>query len=310
MTHSRVTLILLATLVGIGGLSMVESAPDFPIRLPDSVSGWTKGEDTVYTRETIYKYIDGGAELFLSYGFSSDLSRTYTRKGAPDIVVDIFDMGASKNAFGIFSHSRETIDQAFGQGSQYTKGLLLFWKDKYYVSVLASPETEESKAAVFELARQIDDAIPAKGPLPEILELLPTTALVEESIRYFHHYVWLNSHYFVADENILHIDEKTDAVLAKYKTGDKRSLLLIVEYPDESAALLARSDFVEHYLPEMAREPVVRIEDSTWTGCRLVGKVLAAVFNAPTKETATELLTKVEDKVASGPGQSGQPEAR
>ncbi len=289
---------------------MMGSTPDFPIRLPENVAGWTKGEETVYTRETIYTYIDGGAELYLSYGFSSVLSRAYTRDGAPDIIVDVFDMTASKNAFGVFSHSRETIDDAFGQGSQYTKGLLLFWKDKYYVSILASPETEESKAAVFELARRIDEAIPAEGPLPGILDLLPTEALVEESIRYFHHHVWLNSHYFVADENILHIDDKTETVLAKYKTGNTRWFLLVVEYPGEPEAVVARSDFVKEYLPEMNQEPVVRIEDSTWTGCRLIGGVLAVVFNAPTKERAMGLLAKVEEKVTSKPNDSGKPKPR
>ena len=278
---------------------MMGSTPGFPVRLPDAVSDWGVGEDTVYTRETIYGYIDGGAELYISYGFSSLLSRTYTREGGPDIIVDVFDMAESRNAFGVFSHSRETIDDAFGQGSQYTKGLLLFWKDRYYVSILASPESEESKRAVFELAGRIDQAIPTVGPLPEILGLLPTESLVGESVRYFRHHVWLNSHYFVADENILHIDEKTEAVLAKYKTGDTRALLLVVEYPDEKEALLARSDFVEHYLPEMDRESVARIEDSTWAGCRKAGRVLAVVFNAPTKEVATDLMSIVVEKAES-----------
>jgi hypothetical protein len=289
---------------------MTGSASDFRIPLPEEIAGWSADGDTVYTHETIYGYIDGGAELYLSYGFKSLSSRTYTREDAPDIIVDVFDMAASKNAFGVFSHSRETIDDAFGQGSQYTRGLLLFWKDKYYVSILASPETEESKSAVFELARRIDEAIPAKGPLPKVLTLLPTDSLVEESIRYFHHHVWLNSHYYVADENILHIDDKTEAVLAKYKTGGTRSLLLVVEYAGEPEALLARSDFVKAYLPGTDGQAVVRIEDSTWAGCRLVGRVVAVVFNAPTKETATALLAKVEEKVTSKPSDGGNPKPR
>jgi len=289
---------------------MTGSASDFPVPLPEEIAGWSADRDTVYTRETIYGYIDGGAELYLSYGFESLSSRTYTREGAPDIIVDIFDMALSKNAFGVFSHSRETIDDAVGQGSQYTKGLLLFWKDRYYVSILASPETEDSRTAVFELARRIDQAIPARGPLPGVLTLLPTDLLVEESIRYFHHHVWLNSHYYVADENILRIDDKTEAVLAKYKTGDARWFLLVVEYPGEPEALAARSDFVKAYLPGTDGEVVVQIEDSTWAGCRLSGRVLAVVFNAPTKEAATTLLTTVEEKVTSTPGDGGNPKPR
>lgn len=275
------------------------STPGDPARVPESVAGWAAAEDTVYTRETIYGYIDGGAELYISYGFSSVWSRTYAREGAPDIIVDIFDMSESKNAFGVFANSRETIDNAFGQGSQYTPGLLVFWKDKYYVSILASPETGESKSAVFELARRIDEGIPGKGVLPAVLDLLPPDALVEESIRYFRHYIWLNAHYYVADGNILHIDDTTDAVLAKYDTGGTRTLLLVVEYADADEAVRARADFVEHYLPEIDAAGVVRIEDATWTGCRLAGRVLAVVFNAPGREAAICLLAKVEERVQS-----------
>jgi hypothetical protein len=268
--------------------------------LPERVAGWAyKGEGKIYTRDNLFEYIDGGAELYLSYGFSSVLTRRYTRDGEPDIMVDVFDMTTSKNAFGVFSHSRETIDAAYGQGSQYTRGLLLFWKDRYYVSVLASPETEASKTAVFDLARTIDAAIPGEGPLPAILDLLPSDSLVEESIRYFHHYIWLNSHYYVADENILHIDETTEAVLAKYRDRGKRWYLLVVEYPSDGEALLARNDFVKHYLPGAGNELAAEIGDSTWAGCRGTGNVVAVVFAAPSKQVAMDTLKRVQEKVSS-----------
>jgi hypothetical protein len=208
-------------------------------------------------------------------------------------------MASSEDAFGVFSHSRETIDSTFGQGSQYTKGLLLFWKDRFYVSILASPESEASKAATFELARRIDAAIPRTGPLPGNLRFLPGDSLVQGSIRYFHHYVWLNSYYFISDENILHIDENTDAVLARYGTPQHRWYVLIIEYPSDMEARLARTDFVESYLPEMDTKPLVEIEDSTWTGCRGSGSVLAVVFNAPSKEVALSCLDSVEARIES-----------
>ena len=56
------------------------------------------------------------------------MSKTYQKEGQPEIIVDLFDMGTSQNAYGVFSHARETVEQNFGQGSQYTEGLLIFWK--------------------------------------------------------------------------------------------------------------------------------------------------------------------------------------
>jgi hypothetical protein len=286
--------------LSMSGSAKSDSSAGFPLQLPGRVAGWAAaGENKIYTTENLFEYIDGGAELYLSYGLASVLARTYTREGEPDITVDLFDMGSSENAFGVFSHSRETIDSAFGQGSQYTKGLLLFWKDRFYVSILASPETKASKAAVFALARSLEAQIPNEGPLPGVLAYLPQDSLIAESVRYFHHYIWLNSHYFVSDENILHISEHTEVVLAKYGGGDKRWYLVVVEYTSDMEARLARTDFAIHFLPEMDLEPVAQIEDSTWAGCRGAGSVLAVVFNAPTREIAMGLLDEVQAIIES-----------
>ncbi len=266
--------------------------------LPDNIQGWNIAEnDRTYNPETLYDYIDGGAELYISYGFNEVLSRRYTKDEQPDIVVDIFDMGNSYNAFGTFSHSRETLDRTFGQGSEYAQGQLLFWKDRYFVSILTFPETAESKEAIFQLARKIEGAIPGEGPLPQILDLLPQKSLVPESIRYFHHYIWLNSYYYVADQNILHIDEKTDALLAKYGEQKKRSLLLIVKYQNDEDATTALNNFVQYYMPEHSGAFVVQIEDGTWTACQKIANFLLVVFNGPGKEEALQLIEEVQGRI-------------
>lgn len=281
-------------LLALGVVSVSESKTSPRDLLPTAVDGWEVTEkDQIYTRDNLHKYINGGAELYLSYGFADVVSRRYSRPDQPEIVVDVFNMNTSQNAFGVFSHSRETVEQTFGQGSQYTAGLLLFWKDNYYVSILASPETPESKLAVSSLARHIEAAIAGEGPLPDILSLLPRSALVEESIRYFHHYIWLNSHYFVADKNILHIDETNEAVLAKYGPKEQRLILLLVKYRDDKEAAVGYNDFIDHYLPELSKSPAVQIEDGTWTGCRKTGTLLVVVFNAPTEKETLNMIEAV-----------------
>lgn len=277
---------------------MKEINADLTLLLPDAPEGWKiTGRDQTYNRDTLYNYINGGAELYLSYGFKKVVSRTYSKPDQPDIVVDLFEMESSKNAFGVFSHSREVVDNTFGQGSQYTEGLLLFWKNHYYISIYAYPETVESKRAVFNLARKIDSAITKEGPLPEILTLLPQQSLIKESIRYFRHYAWLNSHYFVADRNILHINDKTDALLTKYGEQKKQHILLLVQYTDDQNAQYAYNDFVKSYLPELSKAHVVQIEDGTWTACQLTGNLLIIVFNAPMKDKALHLIQEFQNNL-------------
>ena len=289
-------LFLVLLILGDAGMWQVHS--DTAVLLPDAVEGWKiSAKDQIYSRENLYKYIDGGAELYISYGFKKVINRTYSRRGQPDIIIDLFDMGTSQNAFGVFSHSRETIDNTFGQGSQYTQGLLLFWKDRFFVSILASPETPESRKAVFDIAGEMEKAIENEGPLPEILTLLPQQSLVRESIRYFHHYIWLNSHYFVSDQNILHVNENTDALLVKYGERMKRYILLLVKYKNDKDAGVAYNDFIENYMPRLSGEDVIQIEDGTWTACHLAGNYLIIVFNAPVKEKAIHLIEAVKKKI-------------
>lgn len=288
-------LFLMVTLTG--GITMAEEMPDLAQLLPDTIHGWKVArEDALYNRDTLYDYIDGGAELYLSYGFKRCINRTYVKPLQPDMVVDLFDMGTSENAFGVFSHSMETDETRFGQGSQSSEGLVLFWKGRYYVSIMSHPETPQSRKALVDLAGKIDGAVADKGPLPAILDLLPQGGLARESIRTFRHHAWLNSHYFVADQNILHIDDTTDAVLAKYGDAQNRFLLLLIEYRDVKGAHGAHDNFVKQYLPKLSQKKAVRIEDGTWTACQLQGNLLIVVFNARKEDEAANLINEVVKK--------------
>ena len=265
--------------------------------LPEEVDGWRASKkDGLYGRDNLYDYINGGAELYLSFGFERVINRTYERPKQPDIVVDLFDMGTSQNAYGVFSHSMETVETTYGQGSQYSDGLLLFWKDRYYLSIMSYPETPESNKALLRLGRKIETAIEGKGSLPDILDLLPQDFLIRESVRYFRHYAWLNSHYFIADSNILKINDSTEGVLAKYRDGEKKFLLLLVEYKNIQDARAAHDNFVKHYLPELIQKKTVRIEDGTWTACQLQENLIIIVLNAPEKNNALHLIKDVTNK--------------
>jgi len=264
--------------------------------LPETVEGWQIGhDDQVFNRENLYNYINGGAEIYLSYGFIEMINRTYVLPDQPDVIADILDMGTSQNAFGVFAHSRESIAADFGQGSEYHQGYLHFWKDRYVISIISNPETAESKQTIFTLAKEIETAIGVDGPLPDILELLPEQNLVEESIRYVREHFWMNSHFFIAEENILNLNDQTDAVLARYGALGQRSILLLVKYPQASEAEVAYTSFTEAYLPELRDEPAIRSEDGSWTSGHLSGNLITIVFNASSQAAALSLVNAVQD---------------
>ncbi|MFC1543044.1 DUF6599 family protein [Candidatus Neomarinimicrobiota bacterium] len=277
---------------------MVKVSSELARLLPETAGEWQTGrEDQVFNRENLYEYINGGAEIYLSYGFIELINRTYVLSDQPDILVDILDMGTSQNAFGVFAHSRESIAADFGQGSSYFQGYLQFWKDRYVVSIIANPETAESKPALFALAKEIETAIGVDGRLPAILELLPEQNMVEESIRYIHDHFWMNSHFFIADENILNLNDQTDAVLVKYGALGQRMILLLVKYPQDQDAEAAFASFTESHLPELRQMAAVRSEDGSWTSGRLSGNLITIIFNASSQNAAQSLVDAVQDKL-------------
>lgn len=265
--------------------------------LPHEYSGWkAESKDKFYDNETLYNYIDGGAELYISYGFSEVISRRYTKAGQPEIRVDIFDMIKSGNAYGVYTHSRERIEHNYGQGSQTLIGAVLFWKDRFYISILCQTGTTDCDEAIHGLAKAIDAAIPNEGSIPGVVKLLPEDNLVAESVTYFHHPVWLNYFAWLFESNYLNINKETSAVWAKYETTRKRAMLLLVQYPDEHTARLGYDSFKRYFFSNPESGLITKDENDRWLSSRLEGKLFAAVFDAPDKDFPKALLDKIHNK--------------
>jgi hypothetical protein len=271
---------------------------DLGALLPKEINGWTvAGEDNLYDPETIFDYINGAGEIYRAYNFKSLLARQYSREGQPNIIADLFDMGTAKDAYGIFTHSLEEEDVSIGQGATYMGGLLSFWKDRFFVSLYAEEETEEAKEALFSLAKEVAVSIKDEGQIPDIISFFPPENLDRTKIRYFHSYIILNYHFFMADENILYLDQETDAALGLYEHNGERSYLLLVRYTGKEKAKAAMDNFLKVYMPDADETAMVKTEDGKWTAARLNGDLLSVIFNARSESQAKEFLDRVENRL-------------
>jgi hypothetical protein len=267
--------------------------------LPTTIDGWTITAERTFNDSTLYSYIDGAAELYLSFGFSKVANRIYSRAEQPDLLVDIFYMNTSYDAYGVFTHTVGKTEKEFGVQSQHTQGAIVFWKANYYVSIFANPETEESKTAMIDLAKIIDSSITGESTLPEVLNYLPEKEIDRESIRYFKHYVWLNSYYNISRENILNMNNNTHAVLAKYGAGKQKQVLLVIKYPSEQEAAAAYVKFVAGFDKGFKNKPVL-VHNKKWTGAVLINQFFVGVFNSENKKSANDLILLVRRKIESG----------
>lgn len=264
--------------------------------IPDIVLDWTAvGEIESYNRETIFDYINGAGEVYRQYDFRQLLVKRFRRADYPSITVELFDMGSSRDAFGVFSHSREGEDAGVGQGSEFRGGLLCFWKNRFFICIYAEKRTDETDNAVLELAKSIEGTIKESGTLPKLLSYLPEKGLVYTSIIYFHTQASLNYHYYLAEKNILHLTDNTEAVIARYEPH--KAFLLCIIYNKEDQAEKSLQDFIAAYIPEAGTTGLAQVEENQWVKVKAVANFLVIALEAPAEAIAEDLIGAATEKI-------------
>jgi hypothetical protein len=179
-----------AVLVG-NSMIAASAAIDPPVmRAVDGIKGWKRtGPPERYNREGLYGYIDGGAEIVLSYGFR-ELSVFRFEPAGPEAsskeaVLEIYRMKSGVAALGLYSTKLEggeenwpgiPADNWIGPG----QGSLV--KGDYLVNVLA-PECAAPEIGAFLAA--VGKKLPARRTVrPEGLSRLPARDMVPNSRRY------------------------------------------------------------------------------------------------------------------------------
>jgi Family of unknown function (DUF6599) len=272
--------------------------------LPSEPDGWKIGrEDQVFTRDDIFDYLDGGGEIYLAYDFQFVFVREYVRDGEPSIVVEIYQMSSSNDAYGVFTHDLDGDEVELGQGAIYAAGLLRFWKDKVFVRIMADRETQQARAAVMGLGGKIAGAIPGEGEEPALIKFLPKEGLKPKSLRYFHTLISLNAHFYLANANILNLSPETQVVMARYQREGSQARGLLVEYPSVERAEDAEGRFTEMFLLERfeagRKVPPKKLEDGRFAGVERKGQYLIIVIEAD-KKSDLDWITKTISRNLEG----------
>jgi hypothetical protein len=276
---------------------------DQVIYLPAEIEGWKwDGKETRYNSRTLFDYIDGAAELYLAYGFQNLTARRFERLNRPPLILELYEMASSEDAYGVFSFERQDEAVGIGQGSEFGGGLLRFWKGKYFVSLYADGEGEGVESALLKMGNASADSILATGPEPELCSLIPGKGLglVDKGVRYLRSHVLLNQRFFIAHQNILSLSRNTEAVLAPYLQNKQKTHLLLIRYSSLKEAGDAYQGFMKTYLPDAGGKDRSKTEDQKWTFARQRNEFILIVFGAPTPADAETLLKATEEKLPGG----------
>ncbi|MDH4223343.1 MAG: hypothetical protein OEV55_07380 [candidate division Zixibacteria bacterium] len=249
----------------------------------------------LYDRENLFDYMDGGAELYLSYDFQKLLVQQYKAK-EKEITVEIYQMETSEDAFGVFSLEQEGEFLQIENKAFYSSGLLKLWKDNYFVRLMDISGNDKLKDVILDLGKKVSSKIDKKGKLPELLSKLPQEGKILNSEKFFHKQIVLNNLYFLSTENLLNLDEKTSAVMADYSIGKMNLKLLLISYPDSSQANLALGNFCKKYLKTTpsGKRIIQKVEEDKFIGLELEKNYLWVTFEGKDKVKTREFLQNLK----------------
>jgi hypothetical protein len=270
------------------------------IALPDSAAGWTWDKDEMgYDARTVFGYMDGGAELYLAYGFQHLRVRKFEWADHPPITLELYEMASSEDASGVFAFERHDDAVGIGQGSEFGAGLLRFWKGRYFVRIYADWEGADVDSAILAMGRTTAEGIRETGAESALVALIPgkSFGLVDRSVCFLRNHVLLNQRLFIAHQNILNLTPRTEVVLAQYAAGEQTIQLLLVHYPSAKEAAVAYESFMSAYRPDALGKGAVKTEERKSAMARRRGEAVVIVFGAPTAADAEALLKATENRL-------------
>ena len=140
-------------------------------------------QPAVYTSSTLYEYMDGAADGFQDYDVQAVFHRDF-KAGPVDVTVDIFDMGAPENAFGVYAAERSPKYDfvTIGAEGYRNEGILNFFQDRYYVKLAAFGEGAD--AALQQFAAAISERAGGEKGFPALLLKLPDAGRKPRTERY------------------------------------------------------------------------------------------------------------------------------
>lgn len=294
--------------------------------LPKTIGLWTKPDSPqLVTEKNIFDYMNGAGELYIGYRFNLLEAYEYTAPNQQNILIELYFMKTSDDAFGLLSLDWSGEPMKLGKSpaeksapppltwprALYGEGLLRLWSDKIYARIMAYQDTQESRDAVLSLGNLVIRER-ENPPGPELAQSLPDSLLPDWKLRrdrasFFRSHLVLNSLYYLGQENMLNLGLSTEAVTAPYERKKssverKRIQLLRVKYPSTECAQDALAHFHRVYLPETSFQvkpgdsgqimDTFSIEDG-WLGFKLKNNTLTFIFECPDRKSARTIIQNI-----------------
>jgi hypothetical protein len=179
-------------------------------------AGWDQEDSArVFAGEELFALIDGGADIYLEYGFRQVATIKYLNNHENSITIEIYEMSDASAAYGMFSLNTGTRGKKIQIGNE---GMLfdyymMFWKNTFLVFLTGADTTDETKSHILAMAASVDQRLGAPGIKPALTACLPNSDL--QSCTYVRGNIGLSSFYTFDTKNIFAMKE---GIIGSYPT--------------------------------------------------------------------------------------------
>jgi hypothetical protein len=203
------------------------------------VVGWRQsGEIQTFSPDTLFEYINGGADLYLTYDFQELKVAEYLNEKKASVIIEVYHHKTPIHAFGIYSQER-LPDASFldiGAQSYIEPNVLNFLSGSYYVKISSFKTGNEDREILMTFGKRISEALGPGGALPSILSSFPEEGKKKNSEKYivvkFLGYAFLHS-----------------AVTADYEVSGARFKLFVIEPANKTEC----KQMIQKYLERTGR---------------------------------------------------------
>ncbi len=236
----KFVLLVLAVL----GFALTVRATELVLPGDGFLSGWRKsGKQRTFIKADLFNHIDGGAELFLEFGFGRVTVQRYA-KGKAEIVLEAYEMDGPDAALGLYlmKCGTETPQPGVPARNSSEAAQFTILKGNYFVLIDNPEEDKGLVPAMTALAAAFLAQVPSRPPNPRLWEPLPKEKRIAGSERLIRGPIGLQPFYTFGDGDILGLGGRIFGVLANYdEGGGQASTRLAIVYP---AAAEARNIFL------------------------------------------------------------------
>jgi hypothetical protein len=188
------------------------------------LKGWKLSvTDKVYTTDNLWDIINGGADLYLNYGFS-DLHIAEYKKGKNcTVYVQVYHHNSLNNAYGIYSTEKSPEFEFLNIGGEayIFNDILNAFIGEYYVKLYTTGQGKTISEDLKFIANQVIAVLGHEKNKPSIFEAFPSTGKLPNSELY-------------VIKDFLYQDFLSNAFSINYEEGYK---LFIIEGKDNKEIL-------------------------------------------------------------------------